>query len=232
MRKTKFFIGERVDYNYSPKSFWDADGFNPVLAAIYDASYVRYKTIEMISEEIKKSRVEGALAELGVYKGQTSYGLNWLFPDRKLYLFDTFEGFDSEQFDFDLKSGYLSKGMETHKTAFYDLSDTSAEMVLNNMPRKENCVIKKGFFPDSLGKEINEKFCLVSIDADLYQPIYDGLEYFYPRLNKGGYIIVHDYNHQLFEGVKKAVKDYEKHLGKGLCKFPVSDLCGSLVITK
>ena len=31
------------------------------------------------------------------------------------------------------------------------------------------------------------------LDADLYKPTRAGLEFFYPRMSKGGYIFLHDY---------------------------------------
>lgn len=71
----------------------------------------------------------------------------------------------------------------------------------------------------------------VSIDVDLEQPIYDGLDFFYPRLEKGGYIFIHDYNGPLL-GVERAVDRYERGNGIMLCKVPICDVEGSLVITK
>lgn len=62
--------------------------------------------------------------------------------------------------------------------------------------------------------------------------IYDGLRYFYPRLVSGGYIFVHDYNSASLMGVRKAVARYEMDEQFRLCKCPITDLEGTLVITK
>jgi O-methyltransferase len=64
------------------------------------------------------------------------------FPDRKLYLFDTFEGFDERDVKIELKNNY-SAGNQ-------DFSNTSVELVLNKMKHKDNCIIKKGFFPETI----------------------------------------------------------------------------------
>ena len=48
MKRTKFYIGGRCNYDYVKKNFWDAPNVDKQLAAIYDASYVRYKTIRGI----------------------------------------------------------------------------------------------------------------------------------------------------------------------------------------
>jgi O-methyltransferase len=57
-------------------------------------------------------------------------------------------------------------------------------------------------------KGIEDNFAFVSIDADLYKPIYDGLVYFYKNLSNGGYIFVHDFNNAYFSGSGKAVEKF------------------------
>ena len=71
----------------------------------------------------------------------------------------------------------------------------------------------------------------MSIDVDFEKSIYDCMDYFYPRMQGGGYIFVHDYNSSL-AGVKKAVKEYEEKLGQALHIVPLCDANGTLVITK
>jgi len=98
------------------------------------------------------------------------------------------------------------------------------------MKYKEKCFIRKGFFPET-AKNINCKFVFVNIDVDLYDPTYNGLVYFYPRLQKGGYIFIHDYNDaNLYVGVKKAVKKY--CIENNVSYFPLTDGGGSVIIMK
>jgi O-methyltransferase len=91
-------------------------------------------------------------------------------------------------------------------------------------------VVCQGFFPET-ATGIEDQFALVSMDADLYKPMLAGLEYFYPRLSPGGFLMLHDYNHPKFLGVKQAVADFEKAHGK-VAKLPIADKNGSLLITK
>jgi O-methyltransferase len=70
----------------------------------------------------------------------------------------------------------------------------------------------------------------VSIDADLYDPIYNGLKYFYPRLKQGGYIFIHDYNNDSYKGAKEAVRFFCKE--NNLPYFPLPDAAGSAIIAK
>jgi len=97
------------------------------------------------------------------------------------------------------------------------------------MEYKQNCIIKKGYFPDT-AVEIDEIFSFVSIDCDLYEPIYNGLQYFYEKLSNGGYIMVHDYNSKEYTGVKKALRKFSEE--KKISYFPLCDNVGSVVIMK
>lgn len=70
----------------------------------------------------------------------------------------------------------------------------------------------------------------MSIDVDLYQPVKNGLEIFYPRLEKGGYLMVHDYCNRVYEGAGQAVREYCDK--QGISFLPLADCWGSVVLTK
>lgn len=63
---------------------------------------------------------------------------------------------------------------------------------------------------------------------DLYDPIYAGLEYFYPRMEKGGYIVVHDCRSKNFDGARAALLDFCKKNHIGYMCMP--DDLGSAII--
>lgn len=188
---------------------------------VYYDEYIRVSSLELVSEEINNKKISGAVAELGVYQGEFAKYINQLFPDRRFYLFDTFQGFDE-------------KDLKTEKNNDYtkvvdDFANTSVELVLRKMKFKENIIIKKGFFPKT-AEGVQDNFCFVSIDCDLYDPIYEGLNYFYPRLQKGGYIFVHDYNNDLYKGAKQAVRNFCKE--NNISYLPLTDTCGSAILMK
>ena len=193
------------------------------LSASYklDSYEPRVAALEYSSREIYRYNIGGAAAELGVYRGDFAKMINHYFPDRKLYLFDTFKGFDERDILHD-REKKLSK-------ATADWSGTSVEIVLEKMEHRENCVVCKGYFPDT-AEGIDDKFCFVSLDADLYPPILAGLEFFYPRLVHGGVIMIHDFNYANYLGVRKAVKEFCDRNNIGyVC---LSDVAGSVVIAK
>jgi O-methyltransferase len=195
-----------------------------LLEELYRFFDVRSATLEAMSRRILESGVEGSIAELGVYKGDTAWKLNCLFPKRQLYLFDTFRGFDPRDIA-EEQNGNFSRAREG------DFSDTSEKSVLSRLPFPQMARFKKGFFPETAAGLEEETFALVSLDADLYAPIFAGLEFFYPRLSQGGMILLHDYNNSRFQGAHEAVGAYEKAHGL-LPLVPLCDLHGSAVIVK
>lgn len=183
---------------------------------------IRSGTLLRIAARLCEQNLDGNIAELGVYKGDIAWKLNALFPNKKLYLFDTFEGFDTRDIVEENKRGCSRAQKE-------EFADTSLENVRKRLPYPEQVVIRKGFFPETAVGLENCQYQLVSLDADLYAPTLAGLEYFYPRLISGGIIILHDYNNERFRGAKQAVNEYESIHGP-LLLIPLCDLHGSAVI--
>lgn len=183
---------------------------------------IRLSTLRLIAQEINEKTLDGQVAELGVYKGKFAAEINRLFPNKEIYLFDTFEGFYKEDVEIEEACGY-SRAKEG------DFSDTSIDLVKSKLPYKDKALFFKGYFPDSI-EEALPSFCFVSIDTDLYKPTYVGLSEFYPKLVKGGVIIIHDYNSTQFPGVKRAVKRFCKE--NDVYLLPICDMHGSAVIIK
>ena len=185
---------------------------------------IRSATLHRIAGRIIDQQLPGSIAELGVYRGDIAWQLNALFPDRELLLFDTFEGFHENDVRVEQKHQF-SRAKAKH------FSDTSIEYVKSRLPFPDQASFYPGYFPDT-AKGLEEKsFALVSLDTDLYEPILAGLQYFYPRLVRGGMILLHDYNNAQFRGCKEAVRQSEQtHCP--LLLVPLSDLHGTAVILK
>jgi len=183
--------------------------------------YVRICSLELVAHEIKSHSIPGCVAELGVYRGFFARYINMAFPERTLYLFDTFESFNPKDVEYDRNLGYAS--------GKFSCKNTSIDLVLSKMPNPKVIKPIKGYFPDSaIG--IEETFSFVSIDVDLFDPTYEGLKYFYPRLAHKGYIFVHDYNDSSKKGVKQAIMQFCNDMNITL--VPIPDGGGSAIITK
>lgn len=198
-------ITMRWSYKISKPHLWDLRVKNGEVSKNLkrlERSYrdkVRFYTFWLQIEQIKKNNVEGAFAELGVYKGETANIIHEMEPKRVLHLFDTFSGFAER----DLRLERTKDPKYSSET----FNETSVELVKNYIQGNDNIRFHAGYFPETTAGLENERYAFVHLDADLYQPTLSGLEYFYPRLNPGGVIIVHDYNHN-WPGVKQAVDEF------------------------
>ncbi|MCU1242318.1 MAG: hypothetical protein JWO71_3044 [Candidatus Acidoferrum typicum] len=152
------------------------------------ADPVRLGTLALAIERLKTESIPGAMAEIGVWRGATSKFLHSAAPSRKLYLFDTFQGF--------------ANGDERFR-------DTSVDFVKNLLGNPANVEFRVGLFPyTAVGLE-SEQFSLVMYDADLFEPAAAALEFFYPRLLSGGYFFLHDFNNKEYDwAVRRATTNF------------------------
>lgn len=156
-----------------------------------------------------------SVAEGGVFRGDFSKIINKCFPNSKLYLFDTFEGLDHRDVEYE-EDNYaigLNEG---------EFTNTSVDLVMSKMTYPDNVVIRQGYFP-STAQGIDDTFCFVNLDFILYSPILEGLRFFYPRMVRGGVILIHDYYNIGLPGVKDAVEDFGKELPTQMIKVPIGD---------
>jgi O-methyltransferase len=159
-------------------------------------------------------RIEGHFAELGVWKGLTARLIHHYAPERTLHLFDTFYGFDARDLDVELPAGLFG--------------DTSVEAVMDKIaPRNDNILVHAGRFPDT-AVQAPVRFAFVHLDADLFAPTHAGLEFFYPRMSRGGIIVIHDYN--AWVGARHAVDQF--FASKPEVPLAMPDRFGSAVIIK
>jgi O-methyltransferase len=147
-----------------------------------------------ISMAVKSTeKVQGDLAEVGVFMGGSAKLICQSNGGKPLHLFDTFEG--------------IPKVEEIDQPAFYEGQFTaSMEEVKSYLKDHENIYFYKGCFPATAKPVENRRFSFVHLDVDTYESTLACLQFFYPRLNQGGILLSHDYiNHQ---GVKKAFDEF------------------------
>ena len=78
------------------------------------------------------------------------------------------------------------------------------------MANPEHVILKKGWFPETAYDMEDEKFAFVYMDADLYQPTFTGMEFFFPRMQQGGIIMLCNYENPSYPGISKAIFDFEE----------------------
>lgn len=168
---------------------------------------------------IEQEGIAGSLAELGVYKGTTARLLHALLPERTLWLFDTFEGFDARDLAHERKAGD------------FRFDDTSLEAVLRYVGASDRVRACKGRFPETAAAvPAGETFALVHLDADLYKPTADALAFFYPRLAPGGFLILHDYGSGAWPGIAQAADAFFADKPESLVRIP--DKSGTAIVRR
>jgi O-methyltransferase len=182
---------------------------------------VRSDQIVLLLRELEVHAVPGAMAELGVHRGGSARLLHHFAPERRLYLFDTFTGFSPADMERE------TVDFTYNKTA--DFADTSVPLVLAHIaPINANVIPVPGWFPGSVTPtQERESFAFVHLDADLEEPITAGLAFFSPRLARGGFILVHDYN--AWPGARLAVDRFIAST-PGWLVVPLADKCGSALL--
>ena len=162
----------------------------------YNSALLTFREMCNIYLLVKKSqKIEGDLAEVGVYRGGSAKIICEAKGEKSLHLFDTFDGLPITDKSIDI----LSEG---------EMKNTSLDDVKDSFKKYSNVYYYKGIFPKTTEAIKNKKFSFVNFDTDLYQGTKDCLEFFYPRMNVGGIILSHDYNCPLTPGVKKAFNEF------------------------
>jgi hypothetical protein len=184
-----------------------------------DAS--RFMGLILNLRQLLNEEIDGDFAELGVWKGNSAAILAVFAAEsgRRLFLFDTFAGFDRRDLigdDKDQKVGF---------------EDTSIDFVRESVGHDEITTYVKGYFPDSITAEVAERrFALVHLDCDLYVPMKAALEFFYPRMPPGGTLILHDYSSGIWPGATHAIDEFCEAVGEYPTLWP--DRQGSAIIRK
>lgn len=144
------------------------------------------------------AHLPGAFAEVGVYRGGSALILCAAKDQAHLHLFDTFGGMP--QVD-PAKDGAFRTG---------DFADCSLAQVKAFLKGFENVHFHAGVFPEAAPVELKPQpsFKFVHLDVDLHRSTSAALEWFYPRLVRGGIIVAHDYSDVTVPGVKRAFDEF------------------------
>jgi O-methyltransferase len=193
--------------------------YPPVVASDIERHFddVRFATIALAIQRLEQDHIDGAFAELGVYRGVVSAFMHRHAPNRRLYLFDTFEGFPQQA---------LEEGIEDRR-----FRNTSQELVARVVGDTRNVEFRKGYFPDSAAGLEEETFAFVMLDFDLYVSAMAALKFFYPRIPRGGYFFLHDFNNmESNRAISRAALEFLADKPELLLEIP--DICGSAVLRK
>jgi len=196
----------------------------PYTMTSIERMYALYKGVEYVV----KNNIPGDFVECGVWKGGSSmlialtlmkFGVN----DRKIWMYDTFEGM-SEPGEED-KDNQGTQAKELLTKASKDVSesvwcfselDAVKKNLLNTRYPIDQIQFIKGKVEDTIPISIpNEYISLLRLDTDWYESTKHELNYLFPLLVKSGVLIIDDYGHWV--GAKKAVDEYIED--KNICIY-------------
>lgn len=164
--------------------------------------------------------IEGARAECGVFKGFSALLVSKVaaaklgkFTGAGFHLIDSFAGFAQPRRD-----DFIPVRLEPGKAAMAPLFGAGGaavplEHVAKVLRRYPDISFHKGFIPGVFSDLPEKQWAFVHIDVDLYEPTLASLEYFYPRMKKGGIILCDDYGSRVFPGARKAWGAYCEAIG-------------------
>lgn len=179
--------------------------------------YYRYATLGLAARRVGSDGIPGSFAEVGVFKGEMSRFLAPFCGERNFWLFDTFAGFPEEHLE--------GRGKDTR------FRDTNEETVRGYFKDRPNVKIVKGMVPGTLEAAKEERFAFVLLDLDLYPPTIESLRFFYPRMNKGGYLVLHDFNNpESGEAIRRSLKEFLAD--KPELPVEIGDVWGSVLFRK
>lgn len=179
---------------------------------IADPSYRSdFSTLSRIVDGIPS--FEGSIIECGVYRGSTLLGMAHRLMQRgikdvKLIGCDSFAGFPAPS-----KEDALSDGTYHERALQGVFNDTSYERLLKRVAAlgyADRIQLEKGFFEDTLPKLSGMKFSLAHVDCDLYASYITCLNFLYPRIVSGGYMVFdeYDFSSPVYPGAQKAIDEF------------------------
>lgn len=149
----------------------------------------------------------GGTAECGVYRGSSSWLICKNSGGKAHYCFDSFKGLSEP----DLCDGdYWTKA---------DLSSPE-EVAQKRLAEFPDVSVFAGWIPTRFDEVEAATFSFVHIDVDLYEPTRASLEFFYPRLVRGGVIVMDDYGFGSCPGARRAADEFMRLRPESILHFP------------
>ena len=161
--------------------------------------------IDYIAERIKD--IQGDIVECGVWKGVMLSYMATVFPDRTIWAYDSFEGVPSNKDQTKYPDKYSFREIDWATCCpelAADVSFLHEAFVKYEVPNTNRIQIVKGWFKDTL-PNATQQIALLRADGDLYSSTYEILEYLYPLVVKGGFVIFDDY---CIPESRQAIHDY------------------------
>ena len=166
----------------------------------------RLEVILRSLEKVLEQGITGDIVEFGCYKGTTSLFirrlLNLYLADRHdFHVYDSFAGLpakskqDSSPIGYAFEAGKLSTSKKQLLQEFYKA---------NLRPP----IIHRGWFDQLTASDIPTQIAFAFLDGDFYESVKSSLGLVWPRLSKGGVVVIDDYLRDALPGATLAVEQF------------------------
>lgn len=217
--------------------------FDENFVGIYDKSskftmtspermYALYTAVKYVS----LNKIPGDIVECGVWKGGSSMIsaltlINLEDTQRKLFLYDTYKGMTmpSENDRQDEVDKWKKQNKDEYNTwAYAPLEEVKINIFSTDYPKNQIFFIE-GEVEKTIPKIIPEKISILRLDTDWYESTYHELIYMFPKLSKGGVLLIDDYGSK--QGARRAVDKYFDESNTHPLLIRVDSTCRLLVKT-
>lgn len=171
-------------------------------------------------------KIEGDIVECGVWRGGSMAAVARTLVslesfERHLYLFDTFEGmtrpgardvnFTGER----AEELYRKRNGRGEGSDWCRADEDTVARVLAACGYDESKIhLVKGRVEETIPSEAPERIAILRLDTDWYESTLHELEHLFPRLARGGILIIDDYGH--WRGAREAADEFFARQKPGL----------------
>jgi O-methyltransferase len=173
----------------------------------------RLQNLQSCIEQILADNVPGDLIETGVWRGGAIIFMRAMLKaydvrDRLVWAADSFQGLPvPDPVRYAADAGDIT---HTCRELCISLNEVRANFEKYGL-LDEQVHFLPGWFRDTLPEAAVEKLSLLRLDGDMYESTYVALESLYPKLSRGGFVIVDDYG--TLPSCRQAVTDFRQAAG-------------------
>jgi O-methyltransferase len=179
----------------------------------------RLDNMYRLTQEVEEKQLSGAIVECGVWKGGCAGVAATAVRDsgyrRRIHLFDSFEGLPEpgpvDGPDAARYSGGRAEGkLQTTGQCVATVSEVQELFAGRLGIDLAHVAFHVGWFQDTVPRDHGQigPIALLRLDGDWYDSTAVCLQYLYPRVVSGGYVIMDDYGQ--WQGCRKAFEEYRE----------------------
>jgi hypothetical protein len=175
------------------------------------------------ARHVVEAGIPGDIVECGVWRGGNMLAMALVLArhgdtGRNLYLYDTFEGMSEPTASDVAVDGESAKelyaGLQKSAEGWCKATLEDVEATMSQAGYLANRIhFVRGRVEDTIPGTIPRQIAVLRLDTDWYESTRHELEHLYPRLVRGGLLMIDDYGH--WQGARRATDEYLRTAAPG-----------------